>query len=177
MGEQSASSSLERDGELEQFVVAHALGLHRFLSRLTGGDEQLTADLVQSVFVTVLTQAQRPLLAELGLPWLLTVARSRFIDHVRASSSRRRREIAAHRTTAEVQSVDVGVVSADQARWMLAQLPDLERWALGLVVVDGMPVVELAGVLDRSVDATHSLLARARRRLRATMEGLPRDAH
>lgn len=70
-----------------------------------------------------------------------------------------------------VASADAGAVSADQARWMLAQLPDVERWALALAVVDGMSVDELAAVMGRSTAATHSLLARARRRLRATMEG------
>ena len=56
---------------------------------------------------------------------------------------------------------------------MLAQLPEVERWALALAVVEGMAVDELAYVLGRSTDATHSLLARARRRLRLIMEGQP----
>jgi DNA-directed RNA polymerase specialized sigma24 family protein len=35
-------------------IEAHIDEVHRFLSRLAGGDEALTEDLLQEVFVTVL---------------------------------------------------------------------------------------------------------------------------
>ena len=157
-----------------QAVAAHAAEVHRFLSRLTGGDATLTEDLVQDVFVTVLRRQPEGRPQDVELPWLLTVARSRFIDHVRSASSRLKRETLDARGV-DVASLpaDVRVVSEEQARWMLAQLPEVERWALALAVVDGMAVDELASVLGRSTDATHSLLARARRRLRLIMEGQP----
>ena len=50
---------------------------------------------------------------------------------------------------------------------MLAQLPEYERVALALHVVDGMSIADVATHLGRTVDATTSLLSRARRRLRA----------
>jgi RNA polymerase sigma-70 factor (ECF subfamily) len=157
---------------LAQLASAHAGEVHRFLSRLTGGDEALTEDLMQDVFVTALRRTADGRSNEIGLAWLLTVARSRFIDHVRTASSRSRREQTdARKSAAGWVHVDAHVASADQARWMLAQLSEVERTALALAVVDGMPVEELAEVLGRSIDATHSLLARARRRLRLIMEG------
>ena len=157
-----------------QLVVAHADEIHRFLSRLTGGDEALTEDLLQDVFITVLRRVPEDGCDGIGLPWLLTVARSRFIDHVRSARSRLRREtIDARRSDAASLAADAYVASAEQARWMLAQLPEVERWVLALAVVDGMAVDELASVLGRSTDATYSLLARARRRLRLIMEGQP----
>jgi len=145
------------------------------VSRLTGGDRALTEDLVQDVFVTLVRQRADRELEQLGLPWLLTVARSRFIDHIRSSTARTLRETADDVVVVgSATEVDAEVVSAEHARWMLSQLPDAERWALVLAVVEGMPVTELADVLGRSVDATHSLLARGRRRLRLIMEGQPR---
>jgi len=155
-------------------VSAHAAEVHRFLSRLTGGDATLTEDLVQDVFVTVLRNQPEDRTEAVELPWLLTVARSRFIDHVRSASSRLKRErLDARGVDVASMPADVRIVSEEQARWMLAQLPEVERWALALAVVDGMTVDDLACVLGRSTDATHSLLARARRRLRLIMEGQP----
>jgi RNA polymerase sigma-70 factor, ECF subfamily len=129
---------------------------------------------VQDVFVTALRRqrADAPT-PTVDLPWLLTVARSRFIDHVRSASSRSRREERHAVADNAAISADVSAVSADQARWMLAKLPDVERWSLALAVVDGMPIDELSAILGRSTAATHSLLARARRRLRASLEGEP----
>jgi RNA polymerase sigma-70 factor (ECF subfamily) len=63
------------------------------------------------------------------------------------------------------------VLSAARARALLAALPDQERWALSLQVVDELTVAEVAELLGRSLEATTSLLARARRRLRAVVEG------
>ncbi len=157
---------------IEQLIRLHAAEVHRYLSKLTAGDRVLTEDLVQDVFLTLASQRLEDGVERLGLPWLLTVARSRFVDHVRSATARTRREKRDHEASPlTAVSVDALVVSGEQARWMLSRLPDAERWALALAVVDGMPVDELADVLGRSVDATHSLLARARRRLRSIMEG------
>lgn len=157
---------------IEQLIRLHAAEVHRYLSKLTAGDRVLTEDLVQDVFLTLASQRLDDGVARLGLPWLLTVARSRFVDHVRSATARTRREKRDHEASPVSDvSVDALVVSGEQARWMLSQLPDAERWALALAVVDGMPVDELADVLGRSLDATHSLLARGRRRLRSIMEG------
>ncbi len=166
-------SSPPPDG-VARAVAVHAAEVHRFLSRLTGGDATLTEDLVQDVFVTALRRQPEDQTQAIELPWLLTVARSRFIDHVRSASSRLRRD-ALDALGGDLASLpaDVRIVSEEQARWMLAQLPEVERWALALAVVDGMAVEDLASILGRSTDATHSLLARARRRLRLIMEGQP----
>lgn len=157
---------------IEQLIRLHAAEVHRYLSKLTAGDRVLTEDLVQEVFVTLLNQSVGGRIERLGLPWLLAVARSRFVDHVRSATARTRREHRDYHATVESDgSVDAQVVSGGQARWMLSQLPEVERWALALVVVDGMPVDDLAELLGRSVAATHSLLARGRRRLRSIVEG------
>ena len=169
MGLTDASEASAADA-VSVLVTAHAGELHRFLSRLTGGDEHLVQDLLQNVFVSLLSQPSDRLSA-VELPWLLTVARSRFVDHVRASAARDRRKCSTVSSLVPIEVLPEGLVMANlEARWMLGLLPEIERWALALVVVDGASVDHVADVLGRSVDATYSLLARARRRLRTIME-------
>lgn len=153
-------------GMLEFFL--HASGdLHRYVSRLTGGDQQLTEDLVQETFIALLRHHREGDDEVLHVGWLKTTARHRLIDHARSrgrEQARIERYLAGERV--EEPPSDTGQVSAEHARWMLAQLPVHERVALALHTVEGMSVAEVAEALDRSVEATTSLLARARRRLR-----------
>ena len=151
---------------LDFFV--HASGeVHRYISRLTGGDQQLTEDIVQETFITLMRHHRAGDDSVMDVGWLITTARHRLIDHVR---SRHRDQIRIQRHVvgdrADEPPLDLTAVSADQARWMLAHLPVRERIALALHTVEGMSVAEVADALDSSVEATTSLLARARRRLR-----------
>jgi RNA polymerase sigma-70 factor (ECF subfamily) len=57
----------------------------------------------------------------------------------------------------------------------LSRLDPSHRLALVLHHVDDLPVVEVADLLERSVVATESLLARARRSLRAAFEETAHD--
>lgn len=156
-----------QSGMLDFFLDA-ADEVHRYISRLTGGDEQLTEDIVQETFIALMRHHRSDDAAEMRVGWLMTTARHRLIDHVR---SRQREKARIERHAAgeplDIPPIDFGSISADQARWMLAQLPLRERVALSLHTLDGMSVAEVAGLLDRSIEATTSLLARARRRLRA----------
>ena len=150
---------------LEFFL--HASGdLHRYVSRLTGGDQQLTEDLVQETFIAFLRHHRE---GDDG-----GAARRLAEDHGAAPPDRPRpfpgrqarieRYLAGERV--EEPPPDTGQVSAEHARWMLAQLPVHQRVAVALHTVEGMSVAEVAAALDRSIEATTSLLARARRRLR-----------
>lgn len=154
--------------------------VHRYVSRLTGGDRQLTEDIVQDAFLSLVRQSQTGLLVEVELGWIMTTARNRFIDHVRSTDRERRRlDVVKGALDAEDpggwRDTEAGVLSADRARALLAVLPTHERWALSLQVVDEMSVVEVAALLGRSVEATTSLLARARRRLRTIVEAADGD--
>jgi RNA polymerase sigma-70 factor, ECF subfamily len=149
--------------------------VHKYVSRLTGGDRQLTEDIVQDAFFALVRQSRSGLLIEVEPGWIITTARNRFIDHVRACDRERRRLDANQRTIGDEvdcgwRDTEAGVLSAARATALLASLPDQERWALSLQVVDELSVAEVAGLLGRSVEATTSLLARARRRLRMVVE-------
>ncbi len=149
--------------------------VHRYVSRLTGGDRQLTEDIVQDAFFALVRQTRKGLLLEVEPGWIMTTARNRFIDHVRACDRERRRLDAHQRAACDEVSdgwgnTEAGVLSAARATELLATLPDQERWALSLQVVDELSVAEVAELLGRSLEATTSLLARARRRLRTVVE-------
>jgi RNA polymerase sigma-70 factor, ECF subfamily len=53
----------------------------------------------------------------------------------------------------------------------MKNLSDVERAALVLRYIDDMPVAAVATALGRSLEATESLLARARRHLRIELKG------
>jgi RNA polymerase sigma-70 factor (ECF subfamily) len=149
--------------------------VHRYVSRLTGGDRQLTEDIVQEAFLALVRQSRGGSLVEIERGWIMTTARNRFIDHVR-SSNREDRRLDAYKGTIGDGAIrgwrdtEAGSLSADRATELLAALPEHERWALSLQVVDELSVAEVAALLGRSVEATTSLLARARRRMRTIVE-------
>lgn len=149
--------------------------VHRYVSRLTGGDRQLTEDIVQDAFFSLIRQSRNGLLVEVEPGWIMTTARNRFIDHVRSVGRETRRFDACQGTFGDGaargwRDTEAGVLAADRARALLAGLPEQERWALSLQVVDDLSIAEVAELLGRSVEATTSLLARARRRLRTIVE-------
>jgi len=161
-------SSVDSDRGMLEFFLRAADDVHRYISRLTGGDEQLTEDIVQETFIALMRHRRDGDDAVMGVGWLMQTARHRLIDHVRASqrdSARIERHVVGE--PMDESAFEYRSISADQARWMLAQLPLNERIALALQAVDEMTIAEIAAALDRSIDATTSLLARARRRLRA----------
>ena len=160
------------DGTLEFFRLV-ADDVHRYISRLTGGDVQLTEDIVQETFVALLRQRRNAPDVTIGVGWVMTAARNRLIDHIR--SRQRERARLEHHAVGEVldaPALDYAAVSADQARWLLRCLPEQERTALALHTVDQLSIAEVATLIGRSVEATTSLIARARRRLRNVLREL-----
>jgi RNA polymerase sigma-70 factor (ECF subfamily) len=150
-----------------EFFLRSTDDVQRYVGRLTGGDVELTEDIVQETFIALLRHARGGRDVTMQVGWLMTAARCRYIDHLRSlhrDSARVERHLV--REFFESPEPDFGAVSSDQARWMLARLPAQERLALALHTVDGYTVAEVAGLIGRSVEATTSLLARARRRLR-----------
>ena len=154
-------------GQLDLFLRA-ANDVHRYISRLTGGDRHLTEDIVQETFIAMVRHQRSHPDVEIGVGWLMTAARNRLIDHVR-SRQRDQARVEWHSASEprDVPPIDTAASSDEQARWMLAQLPEYERVALALHVVEGISITEVATQLGRTVEATTSLLARARRHLRA----------
>lgn len=147
--------------------------VYRYASRLTGGDRARTDDLVQDTYLAVLRRIQsgRGLDAELGVGYLITTCRNRFLDGVRSEHRRARRELSV--VTADRSggaTTDAPAAFDEIATARLAELPDDQRAALVLRYVDDWSIGEVARHLGRSEAATESLLARARAAMRRLMQ-------
>jgi RNA polymerase sigma-70 factor (ECF subfamily) len=133
--------------------------VYRAASRLTGGDRAATDDLVQDVYVSLVDKARSGAVTEVGMGWLVTSTRHRYLDRLRGQQRDERR---LRLVWSAAESSPDGAERPD-----LSDMPDRERAALVLHYIDDLPVAEVARLMGTSVHATESLLARARRRVRA----------
>ncbi len=134
----------------------------RCAARLTRGDRAAAEDLVQDAFVRLVRAIRSGDVADVGVGWLITTIRRRFIDGLRSSKREERR----------IRLVAVDPVARNQppliAPSLLDGLSDRERAALIFRYVDDLPVAEVAALLDTTVRATESLLQRAKRNARGS---------
>ena len=131
---------------------------------------ELAEELTSATFVQAAHSAMMGTVAELTVPWLITVARNKLVDHWRrqATADRSLAILEARPQTAD----DPWNIVLDHVRAhrVLHQLPPDYRNVLTLRYLDDLSVPECAEVLGRSVRATESLLARARRGFRTVYE-------
>lgn len=123
--------------------------LFAYVYRLSGGDEQLAADLVQETFMHVLMQ--RTYRGDLPLkPWIYRVASNVVQDHFR-SSSRRERHIFFEAQARLSQGPEQMALARERERLVaaaLAQLAEEYRTAIVLRYYQGLRLHEIAEVLD-----------------------------
>jgi RNA polymerase sigma-70 factor (ECF subfamily) len=101
--------------------------------------------------------------------WLYRIMKNAWIDEVRARS--RRDEVPVDEAFAETVGVSetgrqIARLSVQAA---MALLPEDQRIAVGLVLVEGLPYKEAAQVLDIPIGTLTSRLARGREALQATL--------
>ena len=158
----------------------HAPALGRYIARMLGSSAEVE-DIHQETLLRLWTQADRwrPEIAALST-WLHRIAHNLCIDHLRRAS-----RLVGEPGDGEIESLANGVSGpdrevgdadpdhalgqhrlGDQLRDALATLPERQRSALILCHYQGLSNRDAAEVLDVSVDALESLLARARRKLR-----------
>ena len=172
---QDASTAEARFWQLYAVSLPH---VHGFLSRRC--DRQTAEDLTQEVYVDLVRRVRGgddPSRFTTG--WLITVARSRLIDHMRAQQ-RRERKLAMAWSAAEPRADDRIAVDANSSADLgaatqraLDELAEVERCVLVMHHLDGSSVADIAVAIGRSERATESLLARARRKFRAAFEETP----
>ena len=138
-----------------------------YLSRLCG-DVDRAADLTQEVYATVLREMRSGRLVDPTVGWAIVVGRNKFVDGLRRSRREDRRLAMVDRDV--TTEPDWDAVTGGEALRLLGQLSDEHRAALVLRYVDDLPVADVAAHLRRSVAATESLLARARRHLARLVE-------
>jgi RNA polymerase sigma-70 factor (ECF subfamily) len=154
------------DDQLRALYDRTLSDVHRYASRLCGGDRARTEELVQETYLAMIRHARAHPTEELGVGWLMVTCRHRFIDDERSQQRRRHREtvVALDRSAVMDTPSDTGILGA------LATLPGMQRAALVLRYVDDLPVDEVARSIGKSVRATESLLVRARTALRGQVE-------
>lgn len=140
--------------------------IYSYLRRRCGSVE-LAEDLTSATFVTALSGRPDQVWP---LPWLITIARNKLIDHWRRQQRGQeieRAEAAASATAirAEVDQSMSTIESVDLAA-ALDKISLDHRIAIVLRYLDDLPVAAVANEIGRSVRATESLLVRAKKSLR-----------
>jgi RNA polymerase sigma-70 factor (ECF subfamily) len=171
-------------GAKEPFAEVGATPEHRLavLGCLVGmtGDPTLAEDLTQDTFVRALRAWRRydPRRAPVRV-WLLQIARSVWLDHLRRERGRRRREIA----WAAQQPESTAPATADGAlpaglRVALGRLTPGEREVVALRVLlslDGQQAAQVLGITETSCSSTlHRAMTKLRREV-ASDEPAARD--
>ncbi len=175
----------DRDA-IGRFYDAHVDGLYTFVFFRVGRDGSLAEDVVQETFALALSRtADYDEARGSTASWLAVLSRNVIRDHLKAHQ--RSDELAAgwaridatlaQTFAAMAESPLPGEVleraeTRDLVQTAIANLPEQYRTALTRKYVDGESLETLAGEFGISVDATKSLLARARRAFRDVFTAL-----
>lgn len=135
-------------------------------------------DVVQDVFTQVWRTASSYDAARGAVAaWLLTMARTRAIDRLRARSGRQRHSADAPLADATPDPAalpDAQLVTAELAwavRTALEALPVLQRVALELAFYEGLTHAEIAARLEEPLGTVKTRIRSAMRKLRDALEG------
>ncbi len=173
-------------GAIGRFYDAHVDGLYAFVFYRVGRDAALAEDVVQETFALALSKQAAFDVARGSVgSWLTVLSRNVIRDHLRAhkrsddfaATWERIDATLAQNFAAMAERPLPGDVleraeTRDLVHMAVAHLPDQYRTALTRKYVDGETLESLASELGISVDATKSLLARARRAFRDTFATL-----
>lgn len=133
-------------------------------------DRLLAQDLTAETFLAAVTAARLQPTPPITTGWLIGVARHKLADHWRRAERERRGLRLVHAAGSEIEDpwdVEIDTVVAHQ---VLDALGAHHRAALTLRYLDGLPVVQVAEHLGRTVHATEALLVRARAAFRGAYE-------
>lgn len=158
------------EGWFDEFYDSALPVVYGYLLRLCGGDREQAWDLTQDSWVTVVDRLARGHTDKATVGFLLTVARSRYLD---AWRRQRRLQRKLRLVWAAARAVETPEVSAAKVLDHLSACSDEHRVVLMLAYVDGIPVAEIAELLGSSASSTYALLARARSELRTHLTGDP----
>ena len=158
--------------ELRRELVEMLPRLRRFAYALTGARHDAD-DLLQCTVVRVL---------EKGMPdgaaadrWMFRVCRNLWIDEIRSRRTRAAVSIDDSPEAEQVQAVDgeramIGKMTLAEVSRAMDALPEDQRAALALVVLEGCSYAEAAEVLEVPIGTIMSRIARARGALAQAMK-------
>jgi len=164
-------AATQRDASaFRELVSRYYQPVFRLTWRLTGGHAD-SDDIAQEAFLKLWQNPGQVREAGALKGWLMRVAANAVIDRARR---RTHVDIDTAPEIADPQPMaGAGLDRAAAAREIdrrVAELPERQRLALTLVHFEGMTNIEAASVLDVSIEAVESLLARARRALRESLK-------
>lgn len=140
------------------------------------GDPAVAEDITSETFLAAVDAVQRASVPELTIAWLIGVARHKLVDHWRRQARQERKlKAVSDLVDDEAQDPWDAHLDARQAHLVLAGLTAQHRTALTLRYLDGLPVAEVAELIDRSLHATEALLMRAKRAFRTAYESAGSD--
>lgn len=161
-----------QDAQAFRILVDRHLGSIVALARRMLKDEAEADDIAQEALLRLWRAGETLELGPYGLrPWLRRVTSNLCLDRIRSS----RRTVVTDEVpeVAEEPSQEVGLEEQDLAKRVgeaMSALPERQRRALTLFHHEGLSQAEVGEVLGISDEAVESLLARARRTLRASLE-------
>lgn len=140
--------------------------VYRYLFGLTR-HAQTSEDLTQETFLRALSVLQTP--GSSIKAWLLTVAHNLYVDHVRKMG---RIDYHGPDTFPDPGGMDIGEVVSERDRRdhifrMIHELPDHQKQALLLCIVNGLSQLEAAKILGTTEAGITNLIYRARKTLKA----------
>ena len=143
--------------------------IYGYLLRLCGGRIDQAQDLTQETWLAFVSHVRADPEMTIDVPWLVTVARCRFIDQWRRE--RRLDDKLSLSWAAERRGdLDAGEPPTGLIDHLASLVAD-HRLVLTLRYIDGFSVPEVASLINRTTTATYSLLARARHELKLSAAG------
>jgi RNA polymerase sigma-70 factor (ECF subfamily) len=144
--------------------------VYRYLVRATLGDRATAEDLTQETFAAVMVAARAGRGEALTMPWVMGVARHKLVDHYRRVEREQRRLARSWDSAPQLAvGTDSGHDSGEIVE-VLRQLNPEYRLVLVLKYYEELTAEQIATTIGRSLDATNSLLSRARTAFARTRE-------
>jgi RNA polymerase sigma-70 factor (ECF subfamily) len=161
----------ERDtAAYREFVDALLPRIARFAERFLGNRAE-SEDVAQETFMKLWTAASTWTPQARPSTWLYRIAHNLCIDRIRKRRAETDVELVA--TSGDRPSgLFARKQTSEAVQRALAALPERQRAALTLVHYEGLAAEEAASVLEISIEALESLLARGRRTLRESLRSL-----
>lgn len=162
----------ERDtAAYRELVDALLPRIARFAERFLGNRAE-AEDVAQETFMKLWTAAATFTPQARPSTWIYRIAHNLCVDRIR----KRRAETELHEQGASGADRPSGLFARKETsvavQKALAELPERQRAALTLVHYEGLAADEAASVLEISIEALESLLARGRRTLRESLKAL-----
>jgi RNA polymerase sigma-70 factor, ECF subfamily len=162
----------ERDtAAYRELVDALLPRIARFAERLLGNRAE-SEDVAQETFMKLWTAASTFTPQARPSTWIYRIAHNLCIDRIRKRRAETDVESVATNGADRPSGLFARKQTSEAVQRALAELPERQRAALTLVHYEGLAADEAASVLEISIEALESLLARGRRTLRERLRAL-----